>query len=141
MTPLYYRNAYCAIVVYDVIDGKTFEGAKTWISEIREMEGDKVMIALCGNKYDLGESHRQVLAQTAKQFADENRIQIFLECSAKTGFNIQQLFYSIGECVPKNFCAIKGRNSSVSSVDNSSIHFISDDVDFDKSTNKCCKIL
>ena len=37
MTPLYYRGAYAAIIVYDVTDAKSYDGALSWIEEIRQV--------------------------------------------------------------------------------------------------------
>lgn len=50
---MYYKNAKAAIVVYDVTDKKTFQGAKNWIGELQEHASSEIVIALVGNKADL----------------------------------------------------------------------------------------
>eukprot|EP01084_Bolivina_argentea_P237897 399709_1 len=32
MTPLYYRGAFCAIVVYDITDSESYHGAQSWVN-------------------------------------------------------------------------------------------------------------
>ena len=55
ITPMYYRNARAAVVVYDISDAKTFDRAKTWVSDLRERVDLDTVIAFVGNKVDLGE--------------------------------------------------------------------------------------
>ena len=55
ITPMYYRNARAAVVVYDISDAETFERAKAWVSDLREKIDLDTVIALVGNKVDLGE--------------------------------------------------------------------------------------
>lgn len=53
------------------------------------------MIALAGNKADLANS-RMVEYEEAKQYADENGL-LFMETSAKTALNVNEIFLAIGE--------------------------------------------
>merc|ERR1719384_1882195 len=101
MTPLYYRGAYAAIIVYDITDKKSYDGAIHWMKEIRQIEGDKIKIALVGNKLDLANSSRQIDTEMASQYAKENGL-IFIETSAKTGCGIKELFRQIAESIPEN---------------------------------------
>ena len=55
ITPMYYRNARAAVVVYDISDAETFERAKAWVTDLREKIDLDTVIALVGNKVDLGE--------------------------------------------------------------------------------------
>lgn len=54
------------------------------------------MIALAGNKADLANS-RVVDYEEAKQYADDNGL-LFMETSAKTAVNVNDIFLAIGEC-------------------------------------------
>ncbi len=58
LTPMYYRNANAAVVVFDVSNSTSFELAQKWMSELLEKANPGIVIALCGNKVDLDE--RQV---------------------------------------------------------------------------------
>ena len=50
------------------------------------------MLFLVGNKSDL-ESERQVSKAMARKFKEENGIKYFAETSAKSGDNVNQLFF------------------------------------------------
>jgi GTPase SAR1 family protein len=56
---MYYRGAAAAIVVYDVTNKDSFNGAKSWVKELQRRGDPNVVIALAGNKADL-EGRRQV---------------------------------------------------------------------------------
>ena len=138
MTPLYYRGAYAAIIVYDITDKETYQGAISWINEIKQIEGDKIKIALCGNKLDLQMTNRKVQYETANKYAMDNNY-IFFETSAKNGTNIKEIFHQIGKSIPQNVNVY----SNKSELSNSQIEFIRDDDNFNQQTKKklCCSII
>lgn len=47
---MYYRGAAAALVVYDITDNDSFDGAKTWIEELQRQGSSDIIIALAGNK-------------------------------------------------------------------------------------------
>ncbi|XP_065075147.1 ras-related protein Rab-5A-like [Ochlerotatus camptorhynchus] len=100
MAPQYYRRAQAAVVVYDIHLEYTFTRAKRWVDELREKLPGKILIALVGNKLDL-EENREVGFGEAKSYAVRNGL-LFKETSAKTGFNVYELFVEIAEMLPKN---------------------------------------
>ena len=61
------------------------------------------MIALAGNKLDLAEQ-RQVEIEEAKSYADDNNI-LFMETSAKTNHNVNEMFKTIAMKLPKTVAA------------------------------------
>eukprot|EP01083_Nonionella_stella_P045103 121258_1 len=134
MTPLYYRGAYAAIVVYDITDKSSYNGAHSWLNEIKRIEGNKIKIALVGNKLDL-QSARNVDIDTATQYAAENNC-IFIETSAKDGTGVKQLFQQIGESIPQNI----PKTRSELSTSHSQIKFIKDEENFEQHPNNtlCC---
>lgn len=53
LAPMYYRGAAAAVVVFDVTNRDSFEGAKSWVKELQRRGDPSVVIALAGNKADI----------------------------------------------------------------------------------------
>mmetsp|Transcript_40015 Transcript_40015/g.61484 ORF Transcript_40015/g.61484 Transcript_40015/m.61484 type:complete len:171 (+) Transcript_40015:24-536(+) len=94
LAPMYYRGAQAAIVVYDITSPASFDRAKSWISELQVEGNPDVVIALAGNKADM-EDARAVSDGQAQVYAEKLGL-VFLECSAKSGKNIKELFNEVG---------------------------------------------
>ena len=94
LAPMYYRNAIFAVIVYDVTDHDTFSKAKQWVNEIK-MRSNCEYIIIVGNKIDLI-NHRKVSQDEADKYAKDNNL-LFLETSAKTGYNINKIFTMLAE--------------------------------------------
>jgi len=98
LAPMYYRNANCAVVVYDITQPTSFEKAKTWIRELQRQADPSIVIALCGNKSDLS-PRRQVTEDEAKKYAEEEGL-MWSETSAKSGEGVKEVFYDIAKKLP-----------------------------------------
>ena len=96
---MYYRGAQAAIVVYDITNADTFSRAKVWVKELQRQAAPNIVIALAGNKADLA-AKRQVEVVDAQAYADENGL-IFMETSAKTAINVNDIFMAIARKLPK----------------------------------------
>jgi len=99
LAPMYYRGAQAAIVVYDITSFDSFDRAKKWVKELQRQGNPNIVIALAGNKVDLAPK-RKVEIDDAQSYADENGI-LFLETSAKTAANVNELFVAIAKKLPK----------------------------------------
>lgn len=99
LAPMYYRGAAGAVVLYDITDLESFNGAKTYVEELQRQGSKDVVIALAGNKLDL-DSKREVWERDAREYATQNNC-LFFECSAKTGENIADIFLAIGNNLPR----------------------------------------
>jgi GTPase SAR1 family protein len=91
---MYYRNANCAVVVYDITQTTSLEKARTWIRELQRQADPSIVIALCGNKSDLS-ARRQVTQEEAKKYAEEEGL-MWGETSAKSGEGVSDIFTAIG---------------------------------------------
>lgn len=100
LAPMYYRGAQAAIVVYDVTSTDTFARAKTWVKELQRQANPNIVIALAGNKADLA-GKRAVDFEEAQAYAEDNGL-LFMETSAKTAKNVNEIFLAIAKKLPKN---------------------------------------
>jgi len=96
---MYYRGAQAAIVVYDITNQDTFGRAKTWVKELQRQASPNIVIALAGNKADLA-AKRMVEYDEAQSYAEENGL-LFMETSAKTAYNVNEIFLAIAKKLPK----------------------------------------
>lgn len=60
-----------------------------WLEEVRQNGNPDMTIMLIGNKCDL-DARRQVSHEEGEKFAQENGL-IFMETSAKTAFNVEEV--------------------------------------------------
>ena len=87
----FYHNTSLAFIVYSVADKESFKNVEVWYNEIREKSNPDVKTFLVGNKIDLDES-REVQKEEGQNFADVYNFNKFVETSAKSGFNAQNIF-------------------------------------------------
>ncbi|KAL8708616.1 MAG: hypothetical protein Q9220_006552 [cf. Caloplaca sp. 1 TL-2023] len=102
LAPMYYRNANCAVVVYDITQASSLDKAKAWVKELQRQANENIIIALAGNKADLVASQpdkRAIQAADAEAYAREAGL-LFFETSAKTAENVRDLFTAIARKLP-----------------------------------------
>lgn len=98
LIPSYIRDSSVAVVVYDVTNRPSFLSVNKWIDDVRNERGTDVIVVLVGNKTDKTEA-RQVSTEEGEAKAKEHDI-MFIETSAKAGFNIKALFRKIAAALP-----------------------------------------
>lgn len=98
LIPSYIRDSSVAVVVYDVINRTSFLSTSKWIDDVRNERGNDVILVLVGNKTDQSET-RQVSIEEGEAKAKEHGI-MFIETSAKAGFNVKALFRKIAAALP-----------------------------------------
>ena len=87
----YYKNAACAIIVYDITNKDTLKSVDKWIEECNfSSNNDNLIMILVGNKTDLIDK-RQITEKTGKDYAKNNNMD-FYESSALNGYNINEIF-------------------------------------------------
>lgn len=100
LAPMYYRGAQAAIVVYDLTSKDSFNRAQSWVKELQRQASPNIVIALAGNKIDLS-NKRAVETEEAENYAIENGL-LFMETSAKSAMNVNEIFMAIARKLPKN---------------------------------------
>jgi Ras-related protein Rab-6A len=98
LIPSYIRDSSVAVVVYDITNRASFLNTSKWIEDVRNDRGSDVIIVLVGNKTDLNE-RRQVSVEEGEDKATKEEI-MFIESSAKAGFNIKSLFRKLATALP-----------------------------------------
>ena len=87
----FYRNSSLAIIVYAVNSKDSFENIEMWLRELRTHSNPDAKVFLIGNKIDL-ENERKITKEQGESFAKSNKLNLFIESSAKTGFNSKKIF-------------------------------------------------
>ena len=90
----FYRKVSLAILVYSIDNENSFNNLETWLNEIKSQSNPEAKIFLIGNKADL-EDRRNISFKTGQQFSKAHSINYFIETSAKTGFNSQDVFIQV----------------------------------------------
>lgn len=97
ITRAYYKNSVCAMVVYDITNRDTFTNVQTWIEDCKNQSPKTVFLVLVGNKSDLDDK-RAVKYEEGIELANKNGM-MFFETSAKTGFNVEEIFNSSAKAI------------------------------------------
>ena len=58
------------------------------INDVKDNVNTNIKIFLIGNKLDLQE-HREIKEEEGEKFKEDNNFDLFMEASAKTGYNIR----------------------------------------------------
>ncbi|KAJ3431019.1 ras-related protein rab-21 [Anaeramoeba flamelloides] len=93
LSPIFYRKANGALLVYDTTDSSTLDRVEDWIAELRNILGDNVEIVIVGNKYDL-KKKQQVDEEKALEITKSVNGEHFFS-SAKTGKNVNEAFQEL----------------------------------------------
>eukprot|EP01094_Clydonella_sp_ATCC50884_P017676 TRINITY_DN3120_c0_g1_i1.p1 TRINITY_DN3120_c0_g1~~TRINITY_DN3120_c0_g1_i1.p1 ORF type:complete len:214 (+),score=58.40 TRINITY_DN3120_c0_g1_i1:27-668(+) len=114
LIPSYIRDSSVAVVVYDITSHQTFLNTSKWIEDVRAERGNDVIIVMVGNKTDLAEK-RAVAVEEAEAKAKELDV-MFVETSAKAGFNIKALFRKIATSLSGKSLAPPAKSSELIEV-------------------------
>jgi len=112
LIPSYIRDSSVAVVVYDVVNRASFLNTSKWVEDVRAERGNDVVICLVGNKTDMGNDKRQVSTEEGEEKATKDGL-LFMECSAKAGYNVKSLFRKLATSLPGSPDAANGATAGV----------------------------
>lgn len=101
ITRSFYRNANGVILMYDLTRLESFENLEDWLREIRLNSDPDVVVYLVGNMKDLADEEREVSTEIAQKFANEKKLDGFIEASAKTAEHVSDVFIKVAEVLNK----------------------------------------
>ncbi|KAI9226759.1 MAG: ras family-domain-containing protein [Piptocephalis tieghemiana] len=114
LIPSYIRDSSVAVVVYDITNRASFLHTEKWIEDVRAERGSDVILVLVGNKTDLTD-RRQVSTEEGEARAKEADV-MFIETSAKAGYNVKPLFRKIAQALPGMDASVQDSNNTQSTL-------------------------
>lgn len=97
LTPIYYRGADAALLVFDITDPSSLTRVKNWARELRRSLGQDILIVFAANKTDR-ERDRLVPKEEARMFAESIGTNVY-DISAKAGKGVYEAFADIAQRV------------------------------------------
>jgi len=88
--PEYVKGAHGGILMYDITNSASINHIDEWLSVLKEAY-QSFPIVLVGGKLDL-EDVRDVPLEKAKEIAESRDLNECIECSSKTGENVEMVF-------------------------------------------------
>ena len=98
----FYRNCSLAILVYSIDDIDSFNAIEMWVKQIKMYSNPDVKVFLIGNKCDL-EDQRVIKKEQGEKCKKDYKFDLFMETSAKTGFNSEELFINATRILYENY--------------------------------------
>ena len=73
-----------------------------WLKELKTHSNPDIKVFLIGNKIDLVDA-RKVTEEEARKFKDDYILNLYMETSAKTGFNAREIFIEAARVLFKEY--------------------------------------
>jgi Ras-related protein Rab-11B len=102
--PSYLLGACGAIFMYDITRYSSFRNFNVWMEVFKEgsLRNDyEIPLIMVGSKLDLAYK-RAVSREDAEAIAHGNGIKEYLECSAKSGENVEKIFSQLTDIIIQN---------------------------------------
>ncbi len=113
----FYRNSSLAIMVYAINNKDSFDNIDVWLKELRTHSNPDAKVFLIGNKIDL-DTERKVQKEDGENYSNENKLNLFMESSAKTGFNAQKIFIEAAKILYEDYLKYQHDDVSRGSIGN-----------------------
>ena len=109
LLPTYVRGANAGLFMYDITRYLTFKNLDDWLkvfNETNKDQGQNVSTVLVGSKIYLEET-RSVLKTEAENYAKQKGFAKYIECSSKSGENVDKVFETIAYLMLENTAYLK----------------------------------
>ena len=103
---------------------KSFTAIDAWLKDLKTNSSPDVKLFLVGNKSDL-EEDRTVTTEEAKKLLDDLEFDYFIESSAKTGLNIENIFVQAAKLLYKEYLVLANMQNVIKKGDNKKLNDIS----------------
>ena len=135
----FYRNSSLAVLVYSIDSKDSFEHVGKWLDELKNQANPDVRIFLVGNKADL-EEKREVQKEEGLKYKNDQQLDLFMESSAKTGYNARNVLVEAAKILYKDYLKLKEaeENENNPNKNNSRNQKISKQEDGNNKKKKCC---
>ena len=101
MRRIYYGGSQGCLILYDITNPKSFENVKMWLNDLKTFIPSGIPCILCANKIDLVDE-RKVSREQGEALATELSMS-YIETSAKTAENINEVFLDLGQKLIENY--------------------------------------
>ena len=135
ITRSFYRNADAVILMYDLTRKETYEGLADWLREIRLNSDPDIVVFLVANMHDLADLEREVDTETGEKFSQVNKLDGFIESSAKTAEHVTEVFVQLAEILEKKN---NEKKAAMPKKEPKSPVLLSNQNNGDKGKKKCC---
>ena len=101
LLPTYVRGASAGIFMFDITRNVSLRNLKEWLEVFKkgtEFLDEEVPIIMVGGKLDLHD-RRSVYSKDAVDLAKNCNLWDYIECSSKTGENVELIFYKIARAL------------------------------------------
>ena len=125
ITRSYFRGASGALLVFDISRRSSFDSVTAWLSDLKQIAEEGIVVILVGNKSDLasqstdieGGNKRAVTQEEAEEWCRREGVVRYVETSAKSGEGVERAFLEVAERIYQNIEAgnydLKDRRSGV----------------------------
>ncbi len=97
LLPSYVRGASAGIFMFDITRQSSLKNLPKWLEVFKkgtEEREEELPIIMVGGKSDLHE-RRSITSKDAADIASSHNLYEYIECSAKTGENVESIFYKL----------------------------------------------
>ncbi len=94
----YYKGSNLVIIVFDVTNQRSYHSIARWLKDAQAIMGEKIDFAIFANKVDL-EDQREVF--NYDDYTNYPTLFEIIETSAKTGYNVNDIFARIAKFLLK----------------------------------------